>query len=196
MVPQKDFIECLSLVSKFKEIDGCVIECGVWRGGMIAGMAEVLGKDRQYFLFDSFEGLPDAKEIDGPGALAWQSDKESSNYYNNCKAEIEWAQKAMLNAKATKSTFLKGWFADTVPQFRPQEPIAILRLDADWYDSTMICLENFFPLVKEGGLIILDDYYAWDGCSKALHDYLSKFKRSERIIKAYTSGCYLIKNTL
>ena len=193
MVLRRDYIDCLKLVSKFKDINGSVIECGVWRGGMIAGIAEVMGKERHYHLFDSFEGLPDAKEIDGEGALAWKH-LGSANNYDNCTAEIEWAQKAMELAGVTnKSSFIKGWFDDTVPKFETNEPIAVLRLDGDWYDSTMVCLEHLFPKVAVGGLIILDDYYAWDGCSKALHDYLSKYKRPERIIKAYSSGCYLIK---
>ncbi len=193
MVPQKDYTDCLNLVAKYKNIGGCIIECGVWRGGMIAGIAEVFGTDRQYHLFDSFEGLPDAKEIDGSGALAWQADKDSPNYHDNCTAGIEWSQKAMQLAKTSKVDFIKGWFDDTIPTFQLKEPIALLRLDGDWYDSTMVCLENLFPHVATGGLIILDDYYAWDGCSRALHDYLSKYKRSERIKQAYTSGCYLIK---
>ena len=62
MVTRRDYIDCLKLVSKFKDVNGSVIECGVWRGGMIAGIAEVLGNNRNYYLFDSFEGLPDAKE--------------------------------------------------------------------------------------------------------------------------------------
>lgn len=194
MVKRRDYIDCLKLVSQFKHISGSIIECGVWRGGMSAGIAEVMGTARNYYLFDSFEGLPDAKEIDGESAIAWQADKESPGYYDNCKAEMEWAQKAMQLADVTgKASFIKGWFDDTVPQFKTDEAIAVLRLDGDWYDSTMVCLEHLFPKVAEGGLIILDDYYAWDGCSKALHDYLSKYKRPERIIQAYSSGCYLIK---
>jgi O-methyltransferase len=194
MVKRRDYIDCLKLVSQFKDINGSIIECGVWRGGMIAGIADVMGSNRNYFLFDSFEGLPDAKEIDGQTAIAWQADKTSAGYYDNCKAEMEWAQKAMNLANVTdRTTFIKGWFDDTVPQFKTEEPIAVLRLDGDWYDSTMVCLDHLFPKVAEGGLIILDDYYAWDGCSKALHDYLSKHKRPERIVHAYSSGCYLIK---
>lgn len=194
MVKRRDYIDCLKLVSKFKAVNGSIIECGVWRGGMIAGIAQVMGNNRQYYLFDSFEGLPDAKEIDGETALAWQADKDSAIYYDNCKAEMEWAQKAInLAAVSDKTTFIKGWFENTVPEFTTHEPIAVLRLDGDWYDSTMVCLDHLFPKVAVGGLIILDDYYAWDGCSKALHDYLSKHQRAERIVQAYSSGCYLIK---
>jgi len=50
----------------------------------------------------------------------------------------------------------------------------LLRLDSDWYESTKQCLENLFDLVVDGGLVIIDDYYVWDGCARAVHDFLSK----------------------
>lgn len=194
MVQRNDFIDCLSLTAAFRKIPGCVIECGVWRGGMMAGIAEVMGPERNYFLFDSFEGLPPAKEIDGQSAIDWQKDVHSPTYFDNCRAEMEWAEKAMKRSGVPDYKLVKGWFSDTVPAFELKEQIAVLHLDGDWYDSTMVCLEHFFPKLAKGGLIILDDYYAWDGCSKALHDYLSANKLPEKIVRAYTSGCYLIKH--
>jgi O-methyltransferase len=205
MLSQKEYIECLSLTAQFKNIEGCIIECGVWRGGMIGGIANVIGKDRNYYLFDSFEGLPKAKEIDGHSAIEWQKDVNSPGYYDNCKAEMEWAEKAMKKSGAENYKLVKGWFNETIPDYPIKEPIAVLRLDGDWYDSTMTCLEGFFNKVAKGGLIIIDDYYVWDGCSKALHDYLSKNQRSERIYEGYSygfprgkgvklTGCYLVKN--
>src|SRR5688500_12195518 len=51
--------------------EGCVIECGVWRGGTSAGMADVL-PGRVHYLFDSFQGLPPADpQRDGPVAIAF-----------------------------------------------------------------------------------------------------------------------------
>jgi len=193
MIGKDDCVQCLSLISKFTDVKGVVVECGVWRGGMSAAMADVLGKERKYYLFDSFEGLPPAKEIDGQAALAWQNDVNSPGYYDNCKAEMEWAEKAMKKTGADKYKLVKGWFENTLPTYNFEEKIAVLRLDADWYESTMVCLENLFPKMAEGGIIIFDDYYVWDGCSKALHDYLSKNKRTERIMQAYSCGCYIIK---
>ena len=193
MVPSKDYVKCLNLISKFSKIDGSIIECGVWRGGMAGGIAEVLGSEREYYLYDSFEGLPKAKEVDGITALEWQENTGGDSYYDNCKAEIEWAQKAMKKSKAKNVNIVKGWFDETIPKFKSANPIAILRLDADWYDSTMVCLEHLFPLVNKGGLIILGDYYAWDGCSIALHDSLSKNGRAERIESVYSGGCFLVK---
>jgi hypothetical protein len=94
-------------------------------------------------------------------------------------------------SRARQFHLIKGWFSDTVLGFVPP-PIAILRLDADWYDSTMQCLTGFYPYVMPNGLVILDDYYTWDGCARALHDYLSAHKLADRIEK-WRGVCYLIK---
>jgi O-methyltransferase len=192
MVPFENFVPNLEMCEKFKSIEGCVVECGVWRGGMSASMAEVLGSGRTYYLFDSFEGLPEAKEIDGTAALQWQKNKDAPNYYDNCKAEIEFARKAMSLSKADKVKIIKGWFNETLPSAAIDEPIAILRLDGDWYDSTIDCMENLYPKVSEGGLVLLDDYYYWDGFSKAIHDYLSKYKLPVRVNQWKNSNLYYI----
>lgn len=192
MVPFENFVHNLELCERFKNIEGSVVECGVWRGGMSASMAEVLGTSRRYYLFDSFEGLPKAKEIDGREALQWQKDKSAPNYFDNCKAEIEFAQKAMSLSKADEVEIVKGWFNETLPSARIGEPIAILRLDGDWYGSTMDCMENLYPKVAPGGLVLMDDYYFWDGFAKAIHDYSSKYKLPIRINQWKNSNVYYI----
>jgi hypothetical protein len=73
------------------------------------------------------------------------------------------------------------------------EKIAILRLDGDWYESTMTCLAHLYDKVNPGGLIILDDYYMWDGCSKALHDFMSERKLDVKIRQYDNQICYLVK---
>ena len=55
MLGPDEYVTNLALAASVS-VAGCVIECGVWRGGTMAGMAEVLGADREYFLFDSFQG--------------------------------------------------------------------------------------------------------------------------------------------
>src|SRR5688572_18533132 len=83
MIKPDNYVLNLELARQVRNVPGAIVECGVWRGGMIAGMAEVLGNSREYILFDSFEGLPKAKEIDGPSALAWQSNTTHPGYYDN-----------------------------------------------------------------------------------------------------------------
>lgn len=193
MVRIDQYIDNLQLVNTYgAKIKGDIVECGVWRGGMMAGIAEILGfEDRKYYLFDSFEGLPPAKEIDGVAARAWQENKDGSSYFDNCSAEISYADTAMKQTGCTYS-LLKGWFSETLPVFR-EKSIAVLRLDADWYESTMEVLTNLYDQVVEGGLIIIDDYYTWDGCSKAVHDYLSSIKSSSRINTSDKGIAYILK---
>jgi len=77
MAPAAQFWRNLLIANENRHVEGCVVECGVWRGGMSAGLAEVLGPRRHYFLFDSFEGLPPATAEDGEAAKAWQPAKRS-----------------------------------------------------------------------------------------------------------------------
>tara|TARA_R110002049_G_scaffold175756_2_gene343053 strand:+ start:274 stop:963 length:690 start_codon:yes stop_codon:yes gene_type:complete len=182
MTPIRTFADNLLLAESVREVKGCVVECGVWRGGMSAGIAATLGADRAYYLYDSFEGLPDPQEeLDGQKAIAWTKATDSKDYFDNCSASPDFAERAMNLAGATHFRLIQGWFENTLPTQAPDEPIALLRIDGDWYDSTMVCLENLFEKVVPGGLIIMDDYLIWDGCSRALHDYLSRTHSTVRI---------------
>lgn len=193
MTPRHIFADNLKLVESVKKIPGCVVECGVWRGGMSAGMATVLGPERSYYLYDTFEGLPAPKlELDGQKALDYQNDVDSPWYFENCSAAPEFAQQAMTLSGATKVRLIKGTFQDTLPVHLPEEPIAVLRLDGDWYESTMICLEHLFHRVQPGGLVIIDDYFAWDGCLRAVHDFLSRNAATERI-RSLGKICHFFK---
>lgn len=195
MVPPEWYIDNMRLAERVRkaELQGCVLECGVWRGGMIAGLATLLGSDRDYFLFDSFEGLPPAKQVDGESALRWQANTGAPEHFDNCSAPPEFASEAMRIAGATSFSLVKGWFNETVPKFKPPSPIALLRLDGDWYESTMVCLVHLFDEVAPGGIVILDDYYTWDGCSRALHDFLSKRSAVERV-RSLGNVCFLEKH--
>jgi O-methyltransferase len=182
----------LRIVDSYRHVQGCVVECGVWRGGMSAGMAEVLGPDRDYFLFDSFEGLPPATNLDGEDAKRWQQDVTSETYYDNCRAPIDFARRAMEMSGVPRYTLVKGWFENTLPSFVPPAPIAILRLDGDWYESTLVALESLFRHLAPGGVVIIDDYYAWDGCSRAVHDFLSRHQSTVRITQQH-GICVLVQ---
>jgi O-methyltransferase len=190
MVPEDVYIGNLQLVEKVRGIPGDIVECGTWRGGMIAGIADVLGADRHYRLFDSYEGMPPAKEIDGEAARAWESDPSGPDYFDNCRASEEEAKQAMSMSSATDYTIVKGWFRETLPS-ASVGPIALLRMDADWYDSTKQILENLAPHVVPGGLIIVDDYYVFQGCTRAVNECAVE---RNWMIRQYRVGgvCYII----
>ena len=195
MIPSGIYMENLLLAKKAKNLQGAIVECGVWRGGMSAGMATILGTDRDYYLYDSYEGLPDAGKYDGQDAIDYQKEPGAKNYFDNCTAEISFAQEAMKKAGVSNAKFIKGWFKDTVPHHDEKVKIAVLRLDGDWYDSIMDCLVHLYDYVVEGGIIILDDYHVWDGCTRAVHDFLSERKLALRIREFNNVLCYIQKIT-
>lgn len=173
MITKGTYVKNLALIASRKTVPGCIVECGVWKGGMSAGIAELFGPDRKYFLFDSFEGLPPVQPEDGEDAAAWQRDTESPLYFNNCSAAEADARQSMERSPAKDFTLIKGWFNDTIPKFVPPTKIAVLRLDGDWYESTKTCLTSLFPHVHEKGLVVIDDYVAWSGCARAVHEFLA-----------------------
>jgi O-methyltransferase len=190
MIPADVYVGNLQLAMRVKDVRGAIVECGTWRGGMIAGMADVLGCQRHYHLFDSYEGLPPAQAIDGAAALAWQSDTASPMYHNNCCASEEEARQAMSMSAGSKYTIMKGWFKDTLPT-ADVGPIAILRMDADWYASTKEILDNLAKSVVSGGLIISDDYYVYEGCTRAINEYAAP--RNWMIRQHWPGGvCHII----
>jgi O-methyltransferase len=193
MVPEALYVKNLLLVDQFAFVSGPVVECGTWKGGMIAGIAKALGPGRSYHLFDSYQGLPPAKEIDGPAALRWQADTAGPQYYDNCTASEADARAAMRMSGASDWDVVPGWFEDTLRTSPLPEGIAILRLDGDWYDSTMTCLDALFPRVARQGIVIIDDYHVYDGCSAAVHDYLSSHNSDARISQFMNAVAYIQK---
>ena len=173
-------------------IDGAFVECGVWKGGSVGIMAQVNlahgNTRRELHLFDSFEEICEPDEtVDGERALA-----EVKNYGGSSGRMV--ALKGIYDDKGGPGTvednrrllieeigydpdcihFHKGWFQDTLPERHGDiGKIAILRIDADWYASTKVCLDYLFRHVVRGGFVIIDDYGAFDGCRKAVDDFLA-----------------------
>jgi O-methyltransferase len=186
-------------------ISGAIVECGVWRGG--SSIAMLLAQEqrhdgdvpRKVYMLDSFQGLPPVGTRDGPLAAAWQADTTAPNYYDNCYASYDELRQALLDLQLPYDSWelVPGWFSDTVPVLAErlrQQGIALLRIDGDWYDSTIACLESLVPLVHDDGVVLIDDYYAWDGCARAVHDYLSRHDLAYRIrTMPATVGAYFVK---
>ena len=166
------------------DIPGNLVECGVWRVGAALLMADLLRQadatDRSVWLFDSFEGLPPPRRVDGLAALVYNRNTSSPEYYDSGRASLdEVRQTAEQLGVGPYIQVVKGWYEQTLPLCRDRlGQIAILRIDGDWHASVRCCLDNLFDQVVDGGLVIIDDYYAYDGCRLAVHEFLSERRLS------------------
>jgi O-methyltransferase len=196
MIPAKIFLDNLGIVGSRVDLSqsGAVVECGTWQGGMSAALVEFCGHDRRYCFFDSFQGMPPAKEIDGAAALSWQADVDSPYYRDNCRSSRATFEDTIGRTGINKSKVMvvQGFFEDTLPNVDVPD-ILVLRLDADWYDSTKVCLEKFWDKLLPGGLLLIDDYYMWDGCAQAVHDFLSERRLPDRIEQGRSGVAYIMK---
>ena len=187
-----------------RDVPGTFVECGVWKGGcslaMLLAQRVAFGRVvRPVHMLDSFQGLPPVGERDGPLAHNWQAGAQPEKFLENCEASETDLRDLLESHDFTAEDYriIPGWFEDTLAGVTGEltkSGIALLRLDCDWYDPMRVCLDTLVPLVAEEGCVILDDYYAWDGCARSVHDYLSQNDLSYRLKSLFGNyGAYFVK---
>ena len=165
------------------KIAGDIVECGVWRGGNIIvsalALIELGNKTRDLYLYDTFTGMTPPTEMDKDYSGADAEDLLRRNPKGTkiwCEASLEDVQENMRSTRypAEKVHFVKGPVEETIPGRLPNS-IAILRLDTDWYESTKHELVHLYPLLVQGGILIIDDYGHWQGAQKAVDEYFADY---------------------
>lgn len=170
-------------------IEGDLIETGVWRGGATILMRAVLKdlgiRDRRVWVADSFQGLPKPDP-------RYAADKR--NKLHTLKILTASLKEVKNNFKKydlldEQVVFLEGWFKDTLPQ-APIEKLALIRLDGDMYESTIQAIEALYPKLSSGGFIIVDDYNAFPYCKQAIEDYRTKHAIRNSIMEIDKEAVY------
>jgi len=176
-------------------IPGAFVECGVWKGGSVGLMALANlehGKARRdLHLYDAFTEIcePDEK-VDGARAVkevrAWTKGggtqgrmQPLTGIYDamggpGTLEENRRLLEQVVGYDPARLHYHVGWFQETLPGSAAAiGPIAILRLDGDWYASTKVCLEHLYDQVVPGGVVVIDDYATYDGCRKAVDEFIA-----------------------
>jgi hypothetical protein len=162
-----------------REVEGDLIETGVWKGGLPAWMRGILMAhgvtDRIVWAADSFDGLPEADPQQHLEDAIWYSLSEPLERLRISLDEVKktFDKYGLLDEQVA---FLKGWFSETLPS-APIKKLALMRLDGDWYDSTLQSLTSLYPKLSLGGYVIIDDYGMPFGCRRAVDE----FRERERI---------------
>jgi len=155
------------------EIAGDIAECGVWRGGniIIARTALDSVQDlRQYWAYDTFSGMTAPTAEDPPEAHAnWKFNPIINCLSPRREVENNFRQYQMLDDRIR---IVQGPVEQTLlVDANLPDTIALLRLDTDWYSSTRCELEQLYPRLVPGGILIIDDYGFWSGCRRAVDEF-------------------------
>jgi predicted O-methyltransferase YrrM len=125
-----------------------IAEFGVYRGASARLLCDVKG-ERQFHLFDTFNGLPKTMpEID--------TEHRQGDFGDTSEIAVK-----KLLAKETGVHFHKGFFPDSASELEHLR-FSFVHLDVDIYQSTMEGLKWFYPRLVQGGVLISHDYF-WHG---------------------------------
>ena len=182
-------------------VPGDLIETGVWRGGatiFMRGLLKACGvPDRTVWVADSFEGLPEPDAERFPLEAKAHQGPIMTRAYRHFAAGLDDVQRnfrayGLLDRQVR---FLKGWFRDTLPE-APIERLAVMRLDGDYYESTMDALVNLYDKLSVGGYAIIDDYGedSWTYCRKAVDGFRKARGITDPLIRV-DSKCYYWRRT-
>jgi len=156
-------------------IQGDIVECGVWRGGHIIAAMLAGQTPRNYWLFDTFDGMAEPGPNDTRrGVHATQTTKYTKHGVKHwCRAELAEVQNNISRYARPGQTaiYVVGPVEQTLIKHTLPEKIALLRLDTDFYSSTLIELQTLWSRLQPGGVLIVDDYGSWDGCKKACKEF-------------------------
>jgi len=171
-------------------VPGDLLEAGVWRGGVPILMRAVLKahgvRDRVVWVADSFEGLPVPNPRDYPADRGYDLTMFKSLAVSLDEVRANFERFRLLDAQVK---FLKGWFKDTLP-VAPISRLAVMRLDADLYESTMDALVNLYPKLSPGGYAIIDDYGNAPPCRQAVDDFRRRHGITDEIVTIDWSGVF------
>lgn len=167
-----------------RDIEGEVIEAGVWKGGASIFMRAVLnslGLDKMLYVADSFDGVPapdpDKYPVDA-GDYHYTLD-----YLKVPQEEVEanFRRFSLLENVA----FVKGLFKDTLHEI--DASFSLIRLDGDLYESTIDSMKALYPKLSIGGYCIIDDWSGTQTAGPAVRDYMksigARFNKDEWVHK-------------
>lgn len=164
-------------------LNGKVAECGSYVGVSAWFIAnEIKGTD--FYLFDSFEGLPPPsyKDQSPEGVQQWQ------------KGDLCVTENVLKrNLRSFKNIhIMKGWIPERFCEVADQQ-FRLVHIDVDLYEPTRDSLSFFYGRMVPGGIIVLDDYGFKNcpGAFRAANEFMSD--KPESIVHLTTGQGVIIR---
>ena len=204
----KRFLAHYELFRQVVDLPGDVVELGVFRGSSLMTWANLLelrnmgDRQKQVFGFDNFSGFKSLHVKDGKAdARVNKVDGgfDPSDYEAALEDAIRIFDSDRFVPHKPRVKLVKGDIENTVPRFVRDNPglrICLLHFDCDVYVPTKVGLEQLWPLVVKGGLVVFDEYgiRPWEGESKAVDEFLQGHKvRLQKLDWSPNPGAYIVK---
>jgi len=170
-----DFLAKYEIFKKIINVQGSIIECGVFKGyglmtwANLSSIFEPYNHQRKIIGFDTFNGIPNLSEEDKTsisencyeGAL-------NSNAYDDLTKCINIYDMNRALPHINKVFLHRGDITETVPKFIEENPhivVSLLYLDAVVYEPTKTALQHIVPRMPKGSIIVFDELNAelWPG---------------------------------
>lgn len=166
------------IYKKITSLAGHIVECGVYKGNSLIRLATYrhlleVPHSREIIAFDAFGTFP-------AGGISRTDDHQFIERFENTggdglsKNDVE----SLLDLKklSENMTLIQGDVRETIPKYREQNPslrIALLHLDMDVYEPTKFALEQLWEQLVPGAIIMIDDYNAVAGATKAIDEFVA-----------------------
>lgn len=181
----KKFVQISKVISEIgqKNIAGTFIEAGCALGGSTIVIAKLRPEGASFNVYDVFDMIPPPTSDDPEDVIQryetivkGDSTGIGGDQYYGYKDDLLSEVKSNLaefcsNSEINNLHLIKGLLQDTL---EVNEPVAFAHIDVDWYEPVKVCLNRIGPNLTVGGSVILDDYYDWGGCRKAVDEYLKE----------------------
>lgn len=147
---------------KLKGSCGLMAEFGVWNGYSINHFAKKT--DQLVYGFDSFTGL-----------------KEDCSGWEFAKGHFD--RRGVLPPVAKNVRLVKGWLQDTLPPFLAEhkESFAFIHIDCDTYEAAVTILELLEERIREGTIIVFDEYIGYRGWKRGEYLAFQEFVQRTQI---------------
>lgn len=128
-------------------ISGEVVECGVYKGGTAAMLAQILAEansEKKLYLFDTFQGMP-------------ETDEEKDWHRKGDFADTSLESVKQFVGHPDRCIYKPGFIPDTFSGLDDLN-ISFCHIDVDIYKSIIDSLNFIWPRMGQGGVVIFDDY--------------------------------------
>ena len=179
--PREEMMKLAMEFATHSRLAGDYLEFGVNRGDSFVSayyFAQRSGlTSMNFYAFDSFQGLPEIKGIDGEGFAHFREGTFA------CDMEEFRRIISRKGVDLNRATLVPGWYDKVLNEETkgklPLKAAAVVWVDCDLYESTVPVLDFITDYLQNGTILIFDDWFSFRGDPnrgerKAFTEWLNK----------------------